>query len=111
MQLLRVGYLRRLNSEGKILPAGQCCNPDDVHIGAPPNGAEVFYVIYLMHAHSHPDPYGDHLEKLVSILDRMEDNHPLADDSDLGAIFSAQLHSSTITRSKASHRLSVVTSG
>ena len=87
MQFLRVGYLRRLNSEGKILPAGQCCNPEDVHIGAPPNGAEVFYVIYLMHAHSHPDPYGDHLEKLVSILDRMEDDHPLADDSDLVAIF------------------------
>ena len=86
MQFLRVGYLRQLQKEGGILPAGQCCPPEGVHVGAPPNGAEIFYVIYLMCAHSHPDPYGDHLDALVSLLDRIEDDHPLADDSDLVSI-------------------------
>ena len=67
-QWLRVDYLRRLHDTGQIWPGYQDCPPDCVHVGAPPNGVELFNVTHRYLGFKHPDPKGDHVKDLVELL-------------------------------------------
>ena len=68
LQWIRVDFLRHLHDTRRLLPACQECPSDCVHVGAPPNGVELFNVTHRYLGFKHPDPKGDHLKDLVEIL-------------------------------------------
>lgn len=72
IQFLRVDYLRQLRKEGRTLPAGQCVPRYGMHVGAPPNGVEIFNIIHTYLGQEHPDPTGEHLADLVELLSYAE---------------------------------------
>ena len=64
LQWLSVEYVRQLHDTAQLLPGCQDCQSSCVHVGAPPNGVELFNVIHRYLGYRHPDPCGDHLKGL-----------------------------------------------
>ena len=46
LQWLNVEYVRQLHDTSQLFPGCQDCSPSGVHVGAPPNGVELFNVIH-----------------------------------------------------------------
>ena len=72
LQWLRVDFIRKLHAAGQLFPIFQDCPPDCVHVGAPPNGVELYNVIHRYLGYKHPDPKGDHLKDLVDLLEEAD---------------------------------------
>jgi len=68
LQWLSVEYVRQLHRTRQLLPGCQDCSPSSVHVGAPPNGVELFHVVHCYLGFKHPDPCGEHLKDLVELL-------------------------------------------
>lgn len=72
VRFVKVGFLRHLMASGGTFPPAQCLPQTASHVGAPPHGVDLYYVVHpwLGKAVGHPDPFGKHLGDLTEILDR-----------------------------------------
>jgi len=68
---LKVSYVQALAKRGGPYPRRQDLSTGGFHIGAPPEGVQVFTLSYPWSSQYHPSPNGCKLKELVTTLDKL----------------------------------------